>query len=376
MDNDIVRFTRRKDFQLKDALGRGACGETVLLYDPQIDEHYVCKKYSPLPHVDRQAYYQNFVREVKLLHALHHRNVVRVYNNYLYPERHAGYILMEYIKGRTVDQYAKQHPDAMSSVFEQFIDGFSYLESNNVLHRDVRPGNLLVGDDGVSKIIDFGFGKKAINTADFDKSISLNWWCAPPPEFASGTYDFCTEVYFVGMLFQQILSDGWLVEFKHEDILKRMCQQNRNQRARSFSDVKKELLTSVVELEFTPEELDVYREFSSALAGTFAKIQTSSRYITDPEIILTKLETYFRRVMLEQYVPDVVEICRSFVQGEYTYFKRSDFPVGVLKAFVHLLKSSSPEKRSAIVSNIHSRLDAIERKEPKKEGDIDDDIPF
>jgi serine/threonine-protein kinase len=55
--------------------------------------------------------FNNFVREVKLLHQVHHDNVVRFFNHYLYPEALAGYILMEFIDGPDIEEYINAHPE-------------------------------------------------------------------------------------------------------------------------------------------------------------------------------------------------------------------------------------------------------------------------
>src|SRR4051812_22579916 len=101
-DQRIIEFLRKKDFVFKGALGRGACGETVLLYDDVIDETFVCKKYAPMQSQFKETLFANFVREIKLLHLLNHSNVVRVFNYYLYPNAFTGYILMEYVQGKDV----------------------------------------------------------------------------------------------------------------------------------------------------------------------------------------------------------------------------------------------------------------------------------
>lgn len=130
---------------------------------------------------------------------------MRVFNYYLYPEQLAGYILMEYVDGSDVSDYLRDNPQNVNETFLQTIAGFRYLESNGILHRDVRPGNILVRADGAVKIIDLGFGKRVQMPEDFDKSISLNWWCQPPAEFSRNLYDYRTEVYFVGKLFENII---------------------------------------------------------------------------------------------------------------------------------------------------------------------------
>ena len=178
--DEIVRFLRSHDYKLIKELGQGACGKTVLLVDDQIGLNFVCKKYSPYEESEREALFKNFVREIKLLHLLQHKNLVRVFNYYLYPDKFSGYILMEYVDGKDIEDFTAEFPDKLNDLFNQAIDGFSYLERSGVLHRDIRAGNLLVDNDGQLKIIDLGFGKQANTSLDFDKSITLNWWCATP----------------------------------------------------------------------------------------------------------------------------------------------------------------------------------------------------
>src|SRR5690606_22854966 len=145
---------------------------------------------------DKETYFKYFIDEIKLLHKVYHKNIVRVFNYYLYPEQVTGYILMEFIKGYKIDEYVSVNPDKLNNLFVQTIEGFAYLEENNILHRDIRPDNILVTNDGVTKIIAFGFGK-TVDCDNSDNSISLNWRYAKPDEFAQKIYDTKTEIYFV-----------------------------------------------------------------------------------------------------------------------------------------------------------------------------------
>ncbi|MCG8407871.1 MAG: protein kinase family protein, partial [Phycisphaerales bacterium] len=217
--NEIVKFLRQKDLVLRKELGGGACGKTVLLHDPDIDELFVCKKFAPQFEPEDLDLFSGFLNEIKLLVLSNHPNVVRVFNHYVYRQQRAAFILMEYVNGSEIDEFLDSHPERASEVFEQTIDGFAYLEKLGVLHRDIRPGNILVTNDGLCKIIDFGFGKRINSTGDFDKSISLNWWCEPPNEFEHNQYDFTTEVYFVGKLFEKCILELNINEFGYKNLL-------------------------------------------------------------------------------------------------------------------------------------------------------------
>lgn len=375
MNNNIVKFVRSKDYKLLRELGRGACGKTVLLHDDIINETFVCKKYAPFDDAYKEELFGNFVQEIKLLHLINHLNIVRVFNYYIYPEHLTGYILMEHIQGTDIDEYLRENPENINEAFMQTIEGFSYLEINNILHRDIRPLNIMVTNNGILKIIDFGFGKQAQTESDFDKSISLNWWCEPPPEFKTQTYDFGTEVYFVGKLFEKIITENNIEHFKYSSILQSMCISNKMNRACSFVEIRKNLLSNkFAEYDFSDYELSIYREFSNYLANVFTKIEHNAKYYDDPMSIQAKLESAYKKVMLEEQIPNNSILTRCFVDGSYYFQRTKYFPVSYLKQFLNLLRQSSIDKKNIIISNLQSKLDSIERY--YEDNDFDDDIPF
>ena len=368
----LIKFLRRRDYKLVKELGQGACGQTVLLLDEQIDEHFVCKKYVPYSEAYRQELFSNFVREIKLLHKVHHENVVRVFNYYLYPDQFAGYILMEFVDGSSIDDFLAKYPEMINELFLQAITGFGYLERAGILHRDIRPANLMVRADGTLKIIDLGFGKRIESSNDFDKSITLNWWCEPPNEFKESKYDFRTEVYFVGKLFGEIIQQNSISHFKYSSMLSSMCELNPSTRIQRFSDIEKMIRSEqFFEIEFSEEELYTYRTFAEALCTHFAKIEQSAKYTTDIAKIQTQLNDAYRGFMLEREVPNASVVLRCFVVGTY-YYKEEGLDVWIVREFLKLLKSSTEEKKRIILGNLHTKLDAVPRYvQPEEE-----EVPF
>lgn len=369
---EIIKFTRKKDYKFIQPLGSGALGYTILVEDETINEQFVCKKYSPIEGVQPEKYYKNFVDEIKLMHKLFHNNIVRIYNYYLFEEYHTGYILMEYIDGLNIEEYLKLYPENINNIFEQIINGFAYLESQNILHRDIRSGNILVDKNGFVKIIDFGFGKKALNTVDFNKSISLAWWCELPLDFQYEVYDFKTELYFIGKLFEKIITENEIENFEYNDILSKMCNINPYIRPQSFEYIERILQDNTVNEDlFSYDELKIYRAFSDNLANIIGSIYSSAKYWNDIEIVQKNLSDLYKKIMLEVTVPKNTFIIQCFLNGSYKYSNRKTFETSKLKNFLNLLKSCSKDKKNIILSNIHSRLDSIERID-----EFNDEIPF
>jgi len=378
MSTNIIEFLRKKDYAFLKELGQGACGKTVLMNDDIINQQFVCKKYSPITDERKAELFKRFIEEIKILHLLYHQNVVRVFNYYIYPDVFAGFILMEYINGEDIEQYLRKHPENINEIFFQTINGFKYLEENNILHRDIRPQNMLVRNDGILKIIDFGFGKIKLFPLDNDKSISLNWWCELPNDFNDKVYDIKTEVYFVGKLFEKIIIENNIEYFQYNQILNLMCEKNPLKRIDSFEAIDREILSDrFIEIEFNDDEMYNYRNFSTTLYKIISKIENGAKYYNDIDKVQKNIEDLYKTVMLEELIPDSSRLLRCFISGTY-YFKRNiSFEISALKSFIHLLRASSQEKKNIILSNLYSKLDSIERyyDEPN-DTPFNDDIPF
>ncbi|QDU14547.1 Serine/threonine-protein kinase PrkC [Gimesia maris] len=369
----LVTFLRKRDYILVSELGRGACGQTVLLHDDLINEYFICKKYCPQTESRRKEYFDNFVREIKLLHQLHHPNVVRVFNYYLYPDQFAGYILMEYIDGFEIDKYVAENPEKINDVFRQTLSGFEHLEQAKILHRDVRLRNLMVTSEGVVKVIDLGFGKQIENSEDFNKSVSLNWWCETPDEFNSSQYDFSTDVYFVGKLFEKLIRDNNISHFNYSEALRKMCSTSTFMRTQSFGAVLQEIRNDQFdEIEFSDSDIQIYRNFANELSAHIPKIENGAKYIDDLSKIERRLYNAYQNFMLERYVPDCSVVINCFIDGVY-YLKRTGFSVSAVKEFLSLIQSCTNERGQLILANLHTRLDSIARYDNTWDAD---DVPF
>lgn len=380
MKSKIIEFIRKKDFKLLRDVGQGGFGKTVLLRDELIDAEFVCKKYSPYYSELKEEFFNNFIQEIKLLHLLYHPNIVRIFNYYLYPEYHTGYILMEYIEGKNVEEYINQHPETVNDLFKQIISGFQYLEKQNILHRDIRPANILVDNFGNAKIIDFGFGKKIKYSKDFDKSINLNWWCEPPNDFSSERYDHVTEIYFVGKLFEKFIIDNSISTFAYKETLGKMINKDPESRIISFNDIARTILNLESDsLEFDDDDVKIYRDFADYLSKVYTKFESGAEYINDLKKVLSLLEKTYKNNILEEFIHNNVQLTRCFAEGTYYYSQALIMPVQCLGSFLELLKKNPIEKQRVVLNNLQNRLDSIQRysEPPEPPNDwVEDDIPF
>jgi len=373
MSKEIIQFLRQKDFQYIKDIGQGGTGKTILLKDETIDEVFICKKYCPYFKEDSEKYYINFLTEIKILHTLFHNNIVRVFNYYLYPDKKTGYILMDYIKGDTISNFIAANPDRINDIFTQVISGFKYLEENEILHRDIRPENILVTETGIVKIIDFGFGKQIVFNEDYDKSISLNWRYSVPEEFSNKIYNQSTEVYFVGKLIEEIIDENKIENFGYPRLLKSMVIKKADKRISTFLFAQREMLLKESNLlEFNDVDKLRYKNFASSIDEIISKIRNDANYITDIDKVIKSLEDILQVSSLEDYIQNPSQVIQAFIKGDYYYKRNSEFLVSHLKFFIELLRQNSIERRKVILNNLWQRFD----KKPRYSYNPDTDLPF
>lgn len=371
MENNIIKFLKSKDYIAIRDIGQGGTGKTKLIKDETINEIFVCKKYSTYYPECQPLFYENFVNEIKILYKINHPNIVRVFSYYLYPEQLTGYILMEYIDGIDIEQYLAVNPNMVNDLFIQTINGFKYLEEQNILHRDIRPSNILVSNDGIVKIIDFGFGKDIQKSEDYKKSITLNWTYSLPNDFSMSIYDFRTEVYFVGKLFERIINDNNLHQaFKYKALLDKMLITDHDIRIASFYDVTREIMSeNAICIDFSDEEKSIYANIANSFMNVCLSVEPTTKYKEDIDLITKLLNDLLQKSILEEYIQNNNSFVSCFIYPPFRYKTKAIIPVESLAIFYKWWKALSAKRKMVVLNNLWMRFDSIKR-------EIIDDLPF
>ncbi len=157
-----------------------------------------------------------FEREVELVASLQHPNIVTVYDSGI--ARGHYYFAMEYIHGQPLDKYLLDHslrlPELLS-LFRKVCDAVSYAHQRAVIHRDLKPGNILVDAKGEPHIVDFGLAKTAGTTAPGGRSLLtiagefMGTLAYASPEQTTGDptlIDVRSDVYSLGVILYEMLT--------------------------------------------------------------------------------------------------------------------------------------------------------------------------
>lgn len=143
-------------YQVLRTLGNGAMGIVYEAHDPQIDRH-VALKVLRQDRLTSDTYIRRFIKEAVAIGRLSHPRIVTVYD--AGQDNEAVYIAMEFLEGAPLDAVMAQRRPSLSEVVDigcQVAEALDYAHSRGIVHRDVKPSNLLMRTDGLIKITDFG----------------------------------------------------------------------------------------------------------------------------------------------------------------------------------------------------------------------------
>jgi serine/threonine-protein kinase PpkA len=139
-------------------LGRGGMATVYLAMQESVDREVALKVMSPALMVDPN-FGERFLREARIAAKLHHRHVVGVHDVGKYNDIH--YIAMEYLPGGSfhIDDGKPREPTSVLRVVREIATALAYAHSKGFVHRDVKPDNILLHDDGSSALTDFGIAR-------------------------------------------------------------------------------------------------------------------------------------------------------------------------------------------------------------------------
>lgn len=151
-------------YRIQGEIGRGGGGVVYKAQDPQTGKTVAIKTVplsSNLSAAEHELLTQRLKREAASAASLRHPNIVEVYE--FAEEATTSYFVMEYVEGETLDRVAKQEGglsrEKMLSILKQTADALDFAHNGGIIHRDIKPPNIMVMADGTVKITDFGTAK-------------------------------------------------------------------------------------------------------------------------------------------------------------------------------------------------------------------------
>ncbi len=146
-------------YQVLRAVGRGGMGEVYAAYHPDLDRRIALKVVQGLGSGTGEQR-MRLLREARAIARLSHPNVVTVYDAGTFGDR--VFIAMELISGRTIDRWLRDEPRTWQQILDVFVAagrGLAAAHAAGIVHRDFKPQNVMIANDGGVRVMDFGLAR-------------------------------------------------------------------------------------------------------------------------------------------------------------------------------------------------------------------------
>jgi tetratricopeptide (TPR) repeat protein len=197
-------------YRVERELGSGGMGNVYLGVrdDDQLPARVALKV---IQTAGSEALLERFYRERRILAGLIHPYIVRLLDAGKL-ENGQPYFVMEYVEGRPIHQYTALHRETVLELFLKVCAGVQFAHQNLVIHRDLKPGNILVTESGDPRLLDFGIAKLLAAETWASEETTQPWErmltpSSASPEQASGeAVTIASDVYSLGVLLYRLLT--------------------------------------------------------------------------------------------------------------------------------------------------------------------------
>ena len=202
-------------YKILDHLGTGGMATVWLGYDTILDRQVAIKTFK-IDANDEDAV-KRFNREAKAVTSLSHPNIVSIYD--VENEGEFYYLILEYVEGMTLKDYMVKNPripiETIVHIAKQIAAGLSHAHQNGIIHRDIKPQNILMNENLTCKITDFGIARAYGDTTLTQTNQMLGTVYYLSPEQARGNVATAqSDIYSLGILIFEMITGQ--IPFKGE----------------------------------------------------------------------------------------------------------------------------------------------------------------
>jgi serine/threonine-protein kinase len=194
-------------YEIVSLIGRGGMGVLYRAKDPTLERDVALKMMLVDFSFDQTAR-ERFEREAKAVAKLQHHNVVTIHE--LGQHDNAPYIVMELLGGEDLEAVMRRsEPLPLPTKLEivaQLCEGLAYAHEQGIVHRDIKPGNVRVLEDGTVKILDFGIAKFAQSSMTQSGMVMGTAYYMAPEQILGNPVDGRADLFSVGVLLHELLS--------------------------------------------------------------------------------------------------------------------------------------------------------------------------
>eukprot|EP00825_Cyclidium_porcatum_P020675 TRINITY_DN23337_c0_g1_i1.p1 TRINITY_DN23337_c0_g1~~TRINITY_DN23337_c0_g1_i1.p1 ORF type:complete len:363 (+),score=49.90 TRINITY_DN23337_c0_g1_i1:147-1235(+) len=215
---DIEQPSEKKimDYVIEKSLGEGTYGKVYKGIHIKTSQAVAIKSVKLNLQESDEGIPSTTIREISILQNLKHTNIVKLIDvSYNLPSRKM-YLVFEFVDKdlkRYLDQNQVIDGATAKSIMYQLLQGVYYCHANRTMHRDLKPQNILISNDKIVKICDFGLARTfSMPQGKFTREIATLWYRAPELMMGECYYSISVDIWALGCIFAEIIKRGILFD--------------------------------------------------------------------------------------------------------------------------------------------------------------------
>jgi len=204
-------------YRILEKLGEGGMGEVYLAQDTKLNRR-VALKFLPAQLASDEEFKERFKREAQAAAALNHPNIITIHEVAEYENR--PYIAMEYVEGESLKKLITKKDLSINKVINmamQICEGLSKAHQSGIVHRDVKPQNILIDKDGRVRILDFGLAKLKKDAMLTQPGSTVGTVAYMSPEQAQGMeVDQRSDIFSFGVVLYEMITSQLPFKGEHD----------------------------------------------------------------------------------------------------------------------------------------------------------------
>ncbi|MBU8907059.1 Stk1 family PASTA domain-containing Ser/Thr kinase [Desertibacillus haloalkaliphilus] len=195
-------------YEILETIGGGGMANVYKAIDRILDRYVAVKVLQP-QFSDDEEFIKRFRREAQAATSLAHENVVSIYD--VGQEDAIYYIVMEYVEGSTLKEFIKEQGrlsmEQTVEIFVQVTSAIAHAHVNQIIHRDIKPHNILISSNGEAKVTDFGIAR-AISSATITHTNSVmgSVHYLSPEQARGGVVNAKSDIYSLGIVLYEMVT--------------------------------------------------------------------------------------------------------------------------------------------------------------------------
>ena len=294
-------------YEIREAIGHGGMAVVYKAHD-NIENRTVAVKILRDEYLKNEEFRRRFKNESKVIAVLNHKNVVDVYDVSFGDV--IQYIVMEYVEGVTLKNYINQNPHISTeqalNFTIQILRALAHAHEKGIIHRDIKPQNIILVDGQTVKVTDFGISRfsRSDQKTMTDKAIGSVHYISPEQAKCEQT-DAKSDLYSVGVLMYEMLCGT--LPFEADSAVSVALMQLQNE-PKPMHQLNPNIPLGLEQIVMRAMAKDPYRRYQTA----DDMLKDIAEFQKNPEIIFD--HSYFNDEQATKYIPDLDTKSEEVVQ--------------------------------------------------------------